>query len=141
MNRVIPKEEKIPTEKRLRKSKTRTLLFEVLSESAEPLSILDILEIFASRKHHINKTTLYREVENLVTSGELRAVQIDSRRVSYELASLDHHHHFVCTSCDSVADIVFPEESIEKTEALLEKQGIVVTHHALEFFGVCKMCT
>jgi Fur family transcriptional regulator, ferric uptake regulator len=133
-------EEKICEEWGLRKTKTRLLLFEVLGESNQPLAIPELLEIFIARKQGVNKTTLYREIESLVDLGVIRAVQIATRKISYELASHDHHHHFVCTSCDAVTDVQFPEESIQKTEALLERQGVSITHHSLEFFGLCKTC-
>ncbi len=132
--------EKICEEQGLRKTKTRLLLFEVLAESKQPLAIPDILEVFSKRGHEINKTTLYREVESLVSQEVLRSVQIATRKISYELASHGHHHHFVCTSCDYVMDVVFPETAIEKTEQILAREGVIVERHSLEFFGLCKMC-
>jgi Fur family transcriptional regulator, ferric uptake regulator len=136
----IREEENLCEEWGLRKTKTRLLLFEVLKESPQPLAIPELLELFIVRKHRINKTTLYREIESLVDLGAIRAVQITPRKTSYELASHEHHHHFVCTSCDAVTDVQFPEESIQKTEALLEKQGVTISRHSLEFFGLCKTC-
>lgn len=132
--------EKICEERGLRKTRTRISLLAILQESGQPLAIPEILKLFRKQGCEINKTTLYREVENLCALEVLRAVHISPRKVSYELANHEHHHHFVCTNCDFVADVQFPEESIQKTERLLREQGVEITHHALEFFGLCKTC-
>lgn len=124
----------------LRKTKTRLALFQALYEAPAPLSIKALVKLFERKGQNVDKTTVYREVEKLVGIGALRAVQLTPRTTSYELGSLDHHHHFVCTSCDLVTDVAFSEKSIEKTEALLGAEGFLVTSHTLEFFGLCKTC-
>ena len=124
----------------LRKSKTRLLLFEFFAGHHRPSPVADILQWCRKKGVHLNKTTVYREVENLVNQGVLRAVQLTARVESYELASHEHHHHFVYTNYNFVTDVRFPEVSIKKTENLLEKEGVLVTHHSLEFFGLCKTC-
>jgi Fe2+ or Zn2+ uptake regulation protein len=139
-NMIKTHAEKICEERGLRKTKTRLLLFEVLGESRRPLAIPDILETFRKKGYEINKTTLYREVELLVSEEVLRSVQIATRKISYELASHGHHHHFVCTGCNYVMDVVFPEAVIEKTEQALAREGVIVEKHSIEFFGLCKMC-
>jgi Fe2+ or Zn2+ uptake regulation protein len=140
MKTQLTEGEKICKEWSLRNTKTRRLLFQALFESRRPLSIPEFLDIFASEDERINKTTLYREVETLVNLGVLRAVQITPRKVSYELGSHEHHHHFACTKCDFITGVTFSEKSIERTEKALEEQGVQVTHHALEFFGLCSRC-
>jgi len=140
MNTTTALAEQLCEEQGLRKTKTRLLLFTLLYESELPLAIPEILKLFAKRRQDVNKTTLYREVENLCALEVLRAVHIAPRKVSYELANHEHHHHFVCTNCDFVADVQFPEASIQKTERLLREQGVEIAHHALEFFGLCKTC-
>lgn len=132
---------KICEEYGLRKTKTRLFLFSVLQNIHRPLAIPELLALFEKEKFCINKTTLYREVESLIQQDVLRAVQISQRKISYELVSHGHHHHFVCTSCNFITDVKFPEASIQKTEALLREQGVSITHHSLEFFGLCKTCT
>ncbi len=124
-----------------RKSKMRLLLFEFLESAQKPVTVPEILEWCRRKNIYFNKTTVYREIEHLVSQGILQAVQLTSRVVSYELASREHHHHFVCTSCEFVTDVQFPEANIKKTEALIEQEGMLVTHHSLEFFGLCKTCS
>lgn len=126
-------------ERGLRVTKTRQLLFEVLQSASMPQSVPELQEALAKKKYTPNKTTLYREIEKLVTSGALVKVQLSETRVSYELAG-DHHHHFVCQVCSRVTRISFCEQVMKTLGTLLTEQGKKVTRHNLEFFGVCEFC-
>ncbi len=124
----------------LKKSRARLLLFSFFAQSHQPAAIPEILGWCETHDALPNKTTLYREIESLVKQGIVRAVQLAPRKTSYELAHHEHHHHFVCTNCEDVTDVRLPEGSIEKTERLLGEAGAIVTHHTLEFFGLCQSC-
>ena len=132
--------ERLCSEWGLRKTRARLFIFDALSRASRPLSIPEMLQEVKQRKLSLNKTTLYREVESLVMRGVLQAVQLSHKMISYELSAQEHHHHFVCTSCNAVSDVVFAEGSVKKTEEALRKAGVQVTHHTLEFFGLCKTC-
>lgn len=123
----------------LKKTKTRQLLFEVLQSAGRPQSVPELQEAFAARKYFPNKTTLYREVEQLANRGLLFKVQLSESRVSYELAG-DHHHHFVCQICARVTHLSFCEDVLKKLGRALQRQGKQVTHHNFEFFGICEIC-
>lgn len=123
----------------LRKTKTRSLLFETLAGAKAPLAVPELLVLFARQKFFPNKTTLYREIEQLVSLGILAKVQLSSERVSYELAK-DHHHHFICQSCERVTKLTFCETTIQTLEETLIKMGKTVTGHTFELFGLCENC-
>lgn len=120
-------------------TKTREALFDALSQSQAPKSVPEIQALFAKKKLFLNKTTVYREIENLVKRGILNKVQLSETRVSYEIAG-DHHHHFVCQECDQVTELSFCEPTLKKVETLLAQQGKHVLHHNFEFFGICETC-
>jgi Fe2+ or Zn2+ uptake regulation protein len=139
-NDISTRASRLCSEWGLRKSKTRLLIFEFFDQVNRPMAIPEILEWCLKQKATLNKTTLYREVETLVNLGVLRPVQIAPRKISYELSSHEHHHHFVCTDCEMVTGVQFPEKAILQTEKQLEEQGMKITRHALEFFGLCQQC-
>lgn len=124
----------------LRSTQVRRLLFEVLSEAPRPQSVPEILEAFEKRNYVPNKTTLYRQVEQLVGQGVLSQVQLSSERVSYELA-LEHHHHFVCRQCSQVTRLEINENPIQRVILALAETGKQVTDHHFEFFGICEFCS
>ena len=87
-----------------------------------------------------NKTSVYRELSYLEKAGSIIAVRFHDRKIRYELSSLPHHHHAVCISCGSIEDVRMPAH-VQAVEKRLQKESrFKVTHHALEFFGLCLHC-
>ncbi len=123
----------------LRVTKTRRALLDILREAKSPQSVPELQKAFAQRKMFPHKTTLYREVEQLVTRGLLSKVQLSEAHVSYELSG-DHHHHFVCQNCERVTKLSFCEDIMKTLGETLQRQGKHVTRHTFEFFGVCEFC-
>jgi Fe2+ or Zn2+ uptake regulation protein len=123
----------------LRFSKTRDLVFRHLKKANQPLSVPELMTLFVKESAGLNKTTLYRELENLVSLGALHKVQLAEQRVSYELTT-HHHHHFVCESCLQTTEISFTENIIEEVEKALVTKGNLVLRHTFEFFGLCNKC-
>lgn len=126
----------------LRLTKTRQGLLDLFLVMHTPLSVSHILSELASRGLLVNKTTVYRELEQLEKVGIVRGLSLGDRKQYFELASRDHHHHFVCIECDEVEDVLFDEFDLSKQETLLaQKKGFSVFNHSLEFFGLCKSCS
>ncbi len=128
--------------KGLRLTKTRRAVLELLVATHTPLSVSRILDELACRGLSVNKTTVYRELEQLEKVGMVKSLSLQDRKQYFELATRDHHHHFVCIECDEVEDVLFDESDLLRQEALLvRKKGFSVFRHSLEFFGLCKMCS
>ncbi len=126
---------------RLRLTKTREGLLQLFLTLSTPLSVPRILDELACLGLSVNKTTVYRELERLEKVGIVRSLSLGDRKQYFELATRDHHHHFVCVECDEVEDVLFDELDLSKQEACLaQKKGFSVFNHSLEFFGLCKMC-
>ena len=128
--------------KGLRLTKTRRAVLELLVATHTPLSVPRILEELGCRGLSVNKTTVYRELEQLEKVGMVKSLSLQDRKQYFELATRDHHHHFVCIECEEVEDVLFDESDLLRQEAILvQKKGFSVFHHSLEFFGLCKMCS
>jgi Fe2+ or Zn2+ uptake regulation protein len=123
----------------LRFTKARDLIFRHLQKVSRPLSAPELMELSAKEGVWLNKTTLYRELENLVSVGALQKVQLSLERVSYELSG-HHHHHFVCESCLAVTGVSFKESIVQEVEKKLAQRGNRVLRHTFEFFGLCHKC-
>lgn len=116
----------------------RTIL-SVFHAAPGPMPVSDILGNLAGRKVAIDKVTVYRKLELLLSLGVIREVLLSGEKKYYELAS-KHHHHLVCLSCDRVTDWVPDESVLKKEEKRLKRRGFHVEYHSLELFGVCKRC-
>lgn len=123
----------------------RRLMIELFVQSEAPISAEDVRAALAEKKVTVNKTTVYREFEFLLTAGFIRPVYLNDQRKYYELALLDneHHHHVVCRDCGRIEDIELGD--IEKLLVPLEKRlakkiKFADIRHSLEFFGWCGKC-
>lgn len=126
---------------RLRLTKTRRAMIALFLREHTPLSVPQILAELSTQMIHVNKTTVYRELETLETLSIVRSVKLEDRKQYFELATRDHHHHFVCLECEEIEDVHLDECDLEKQESLLaQKNGFSVLRHSLEFFGLCKFC-
>lgn len=123
----------------------RRLMIELFVQSEAPISAEDVRIALVKNKLAVNKTTVYREFEFLLTAGFIRPVYLNDKRKYFELALLDneHHHHVVCRDCGRVEDVEV--EGVEKLLAPLEKKlakkiKFADIRHSLEFFGWCGKC-
>lgn len=107
---------------------TKNAIINKLKSAAAPLSALDLI-----RKIKVNKTTIYRSLEKLMTNGVILEIDFSDGKKRYELAESKHHHHLICISCSTVKDVSLDEKfNVPKS--------FKVVKHNLEFFGYCKNC-
>ena len=88
----------------------------------------------------INKTTIYRTLDNLSDKGVLYKTHFRDGKTYYELQS-NHHHHIVCTQCGLKESVDMCVQSITHNLAQSSASFSVITDHVLEFFGICTPCS
>lgn len=71
-------------------------------------------------------STVYRNVNALVAKGVLTETHVHGHEAYFELASLPHHDHRVCTRCDAAECVPCP--------------GNLPQEHRLELIGTCATC-
>lgn len=126
---------------RLRATKTRKVVLHLFFRDHTPLSVSRILDELEAQSVQVNKTTVYRELETLEALGIIKSLTLQDRKQYFELATREHHHHFVCTVCQQITDVEIDEEGIlERAERLGRKLGFHITNHAVEFYGQCATC-
>ena len=131
---------KILREEGGRITSARKNILELFSRYKYPVSVQEILLKLNGEKKRFNKTTVYRQIEELLKYGFIEKVHFADGINRYEAAKLDHHHHLVCLSCKKVSDIELVE-SFKKQEKIINKQKkFKVVRHSLEFFGYCFKC-
>lgn len=108
-------------------------IIKILSRTNKPAEVSSFVS-----KIGVNKTTVYRQIEKLLTENVIIEVELGDGKKRYELKSLDHHHHLVCKKCGSLEDIELDEHIILKEVS--RKSNFKVEDHSLEFFGYCVKC-
>lgn len=123
----------------LRKTPARIAILEIFQKSSTPLDAEGIYSALETRDIKTDKVTVYRTLNTLTDFNVLRKVEFQEGKFRYELASLPHHHHLICTKCGKVEDI--KECGMEDVEEKLQKRtSFVIKQHNAEFFGVCASC-
>ncbi len=120
----------------MRMTEQRRSILAAFEHGQRPLSPGEVLDLAAKQVSSLNLTTVYRNLKALVESEELVAVTIIGKSTRYELAGLDHHHHFLCEKCDRLYDMPGCPGSFRK----LAPRGFKVTGHELMLTGRCSSC-
>jgi Fe2+ or Zn2+ uptake regulation protein len=82
--------------------------------------------------------TVYRNLKSLRDRGEILELDLGGKLSRYD-AYTENHYHFRCDKCDSVLDV---DEAVnsEIDGRVANDTGLWVTHHRLEFRGLCRDC-
>lgn len=121
-------------------TKARKVIIEMFDSLGEPIDAPDLLNRLRVRSIAADKSTVYRELDFLVTNRLIQEVDLREGRKRYESSFLDHHHHAVCTSCGSIEDVVLADDMKDQEEIIEGQVGFKIMSHALEFFGLCSNC-
>lgn len=123
----------------LKATPARLGILEALEQSNLPLDVSSLVEYLKNNNIKADKVTIFRIMNALTEKGLVKPIQFNEGKLRYEYAMKREHHHFVCDNCGSIEDI--SDCNINNLEdELLRKKGLLVKHHSLEFFGICKQC-
>lgn len=86
----------------------------------------------------ISLGTVYRNLKLLSESGEVRAYE-GAGGVSRFDGCVVEHYHFRCERCGVMVDVQEPVNR-ELDRRVMERTGLKVNYHVLEFRGLCVDC-
>jgi Fe2+ or Zn2+ uptake regulation protein len=121
----------------------RQLILRTLELAGGPVTIPMILR----QQPSLAQSSVYRNLAVLEHAGLVSKIAMGDEHAHYELGeeiTNNHHHHFVCTSCGQVTDVVL-SASIERAldKALREASdgaSFELQHHRLDILGRCTQC-
>ncbi len=117
----------------------REFIVNILAELGKPISVPELQSLLMNEKININKTTVYRELYFLRDEGIVSEVQLGKNKKYYEI-SHNHHHHLICTKCESISDIELDNDLKDTEQKIKKNNKFLVLNHSLEFFGLCRNC-
>lgn len=118
----------------------RVALLEVLQKEKKPVDVQTIIDSLEKKQIEVNRVTVFRIINAFVEKGIVHKLEFSEGKARYELSSLPHHHHAICTNCGKVQDIEDCE--VEKNEKKVsDNLSFTIQSHRLEFFGLCKSCS
>ena len=120
----------------LRITPARKQIIKFFWDSQSPLAADDVLVHIK-----VNKTTVYREIETLLSHKYLTQIDFADSKKRYELSARGHHHHLVCMQCKSITELDIADNFSKEEKRIQKQEKFTVLKHTLEFFGLCKTCT
>ena len=121
----------------------RRSLIDVLTASARPLTIPEILD----NRPELAQSSVYRNLVVLEEAGVVHRVVGTDDFARWELTEdlAGHHHHLICASCGRVEDVPASaglERSVAAAAAAITRStGFRTEHHRLDLVGVCESCS
>lgn len=124
----------------LKKTYPRKIILGLFENKDQFLSAEDIALVFTKEGHPVPLSTIYRILDQFIEKALVSEVHVEGAGVKlYERAHAHHAHHLICTSCAKVMHV----ESCpvhDYQDDLEDTHGFKVTHHTLNFYGLCEAC-
>jgi len=127
------------TEKKLKKTSQRALIWGALLESKGHPSVEEIRDNLLQQGHRIGLATIYRTIKILLQSGFVRQSKLHGTTRYEPVIKQPNHLHFICNSCGSTVE--FPSRKIENLiKRATEQYNFEERYSRYAIFGLCKFC-
>lgn len=130
---------KVLREKGCRLTPQRLALLKIIARREGHYSVDQIYELIKIDFPTTSLATIYKTLSLLKDMGEVLELNFASAGSRYNGNKPYPHPHVICTRCGQILD----SESRESAELSLEmarKTSFQITHHQLNFFGLCPIC-
>lgn len=117
---------------------SRILVLRTLKKNKNPMSVQEVIDLLDKQ---MDQATVYRIFKALKEKGLIRQIDLRHNHAHYEIATDKEHHHLICTDCGRIEDVYDCE--VKDAHSLIlrhSKYFSKISQHALEFYGVCKVC-
>ncbi|MDY3006428.1 MULTISPECIES: Fur family transcriptional regulator [Anaerococcus] len=131
--------EEILRDKKLRVTKKRILILEIIIANEEPVSAEEIFDICKKKNKNLDLSTIYRNL-NTMADENLLLKNTNSDGISYfQLNDINHKHFITCISCNR--RFILDNCPIHNIEDEIESEtGFLIKGHNFEFTGICPDC-
>lgn len=99
-----------------------------------------VLSAVRTELDSVSHQAVYDVLEALTRTGLVRRIQPAGSAARYELRVGDNHHHVVCRTCGTVADVDCAVGAAPCLSAA-DESGFVVDEAEVVFWGTCPSCT
>lgn len=120
-----------------RNTRQKQAILECFKQSKRPLSAPEIVKLAEKIVPNINLATVYRNLKSLVEEDVLVSVEVPGQPPRYEYEGLEHHHHFLCQTCNRLFDV---KGCIPGLPSLVPS-GFQLIKHGITLYGLCDQCT
>jgi Fur family ferric uptake transcriptional regulator len=99
-----------------------------------------IISVVRDELGEVSHQAVYDVLKVLNTAGLVRRIQPSGSAARYESRVADNHHHLVCRSCGTIADV---DCAVGETPCLTasEDNGFVIDEAEVVYWGTCPACS
>jgi Fur family peroxide stress response transcriptional regulator len=117
----------------------RLAILGILAESRNHPSVENIYALVKKDYPTTSLATVYKTITLLKQLNEVLELGFADWGSRYDGKTPYPHPHVICTRCGAIVD---PEYSTMQSMAqeMAHKSGYQITHHRLDFFGLCPKC-
>jgi Fe2+ or Zn2+ uptake regulation protein/rubrerythrin len=131
--------QKLLTEKKLKKTSQRAMIWGALLDSKGHPSVEEIRDQLLKQGHRIGLATVYRMLKILLQSGYIRQLKVAGLTRYEPVVKQPNHLHFICNVCRSTVE--FPSRKIENLiRQVTAEHDFDERYSRYAIFGVCKVC-
>jgi Fur family peroxide stress response transcriptional regulator len=130
---------KVLRKKGCRLTPQRLALLKIIARRERHPSVDQIYELIKTDFPTTSLATIYKTLSLLKDMGEVLELNFASAGSRYDGNKPYPHPHVMCTRCGQILDSqskALAEISLE----MAKKTGYQITHHQLNFFGLCPKC-
>ena len=114
----------------------RHLIYNAVKELNIHANAEQVYEHVVTIHPSISKATVYRNLAQMVDTGELLNIGNFYGATHYDHNCHDHYH-FVCEECEHIFDI---SNCFNDVRNFKQAEGLEIIGHNLSFFGTCNEC-
>lgn len=119
-----------------RDTQQRDAIHEALANAGRPLSVNEVFESAQNEVAGLGIATVYRNLKTLQQEGQIVQVDLPGQPSRWELALENHHHHFLCRTCDRLFEIYDCPKGLKR----LLPAGYILEEHDILLRGQCSTC-
>ena len=124
-------------------TKQRSLILEFIKESGSHITVSDIVDGLKAQGHCVGVATVYRALDRLVSTGEIRKFVIDEKSgACYQYAhdtECNRHFHLKCIKCGRLIHLSC--DFLSQMEGhILKDHGFTVSPGKTVIYGICSDC-
>ncbi|MBQ7881048.1 MAG: transcriptional repressor [Clostridia bacterium] len=117
-------------------SRQRESIINILKLNYEHPTAYRIYELVKEIEPTISKSTVYRNLEQLVELGKVRKISTGGNFEHYDIVR-DSHSHAICKCCGNIFDVNL---DVEKIANFIKNQTEMSGCNEIIVMGICKDC-
>ena len=122
----------------IKRSKQKEVIVRILKSTSSHPTADWVYEQARKEMPNISLATVYRNLKLMKDSGELLELDLGQGQSHYD-GNTTNHYHFRCDRCGKLFDLELTVDTAID-DKIARETGHNITHHVLEFRGICKYC-